>query len=58
MFDFRGWVITVVAANLLIGVVNLIAPFGKMKKMCSSVFDIFYVFLIINPLLVFLQTLL
>ena len=58
MFDFNNWIITIAGGSILISIFEIIAPFGKMKDFCKSIFGLFYIYIVINPILQFISSLL
>ena len=51
MFSFVSWMLTIVGASLIVSILNMVTPSGKMGVFCSGIINIFYVYVVISPLL-------
>lgn len=51
MFSFKNWIITIVGASLLVSLFEMILPSGKMNFFLKSVLNLFYMYLVILPII-------
>lgn len=51
MFNFNSWIVGIAGGSLIISLFEMIAPFGKMGSFCKSIFGVFYIYIIFNPII-------
>jgi len=51
MFSFRSWMITVVGGSLIVSLFDIVLPPGKMNDFSKCVLNLFYVYIIIFPII-------
>ena len=56
MFNFESWIITIVAGSLLICVFEMVLPVGKMNKICSNIFGVIYIYIVMSPIIDFVKS--
>ncbi len=47
----QDWIVLIVSATLLVVVLKMILPLGKMNGFCNDVLNLFYIYIVISPIL-------
>ena len=55
MFSFSNWMLIVAGGSLLFSLFELILPPGRMNKFIKNTLNIFYMYIIIYPIITFIK---
>jgi len=55
MFSFSSWIISVAGGALLFGLLRLVSPCGKMAEFVSGVLNIFYMYIVVFPIIEYIK---
>lgn len=55
MFDFRNYIVTVAGASLIVSLLELVLPIGKMKEFTKSIINVLYMYIVISPVVEYIK---
>ena len=56
MFSISSWMLTIAGASLIVSLLNIVMPSGRMGYFCSGIVNIIYVYIVFLPVLYFINS--
>jgi len=51
VFEINKYILSITGGSLIISIFEIVAPIGKMGEFCKIVFNMFYIYILIIPIL-------